>query len=174
MDISNRASWGAKAPKKPYSQMPIIVKGIKFHYTGGYVDPEIVNSRGIAIKMLQAFQHLHMAGHGWNDFAYNYAISPDEVFTGRGMRNMSAANGAGFNSGHYAVLLMVGNTGLLQPPDSMLNLACDLIDYMHTKDPRMGKELKGHRDGYSTECPGDHVYKWVKAGCPRPKKKEGK
>jgi peptidoglycan hydrolase-like protein with peptidoglycan-binding domain len=31
-----------------------------------------------------------------------------------------------------------------------------------------GNEIKGHRDGYSTDCPGPKLYAWVKAGAPRP------
>ncbi|MFF3871188.1 peptidoglycan-binding protein [Streptomyces sp. NPDC001978] len=32
-----------------------------------------------------------------------------------------------------------------------------------------GDEIKGHRDGYATACPGDALYAWVKKGAPRPK-----
>lgn len=31
-----------------------------------------------------------------------------------------------------------------------------------------GAEIKGHRDGYATTCPGVKLYAWVKKGAPRP------
>jgi len=31
-----------------------------------------------------------------------------------------------------------------------------------------GKEIKGHRDGYATACPGGPLYAWVQKGAPRP------
>jgi hypothetical protein len=31
-----------------------------------------------------------------------------------------------------------------------------------------GNEIKGHRDGYATACPGGPLYAWVQKGAPRP------
>jgi hypothetical protein len=90
-----------------------------------------------------------------------------KVFEGRGLHHLPAANGAGLNSGHYAVLGLVGNSGLVTPTDEILDAILDAIDYLRDKG-RAGKEIKGHRDGYSTDCPGDALYAWVKKGAPRP------
>jgi hypothetical protein len=37
-----------------------------------------------------------------------------------------------------------------------------------------GDEVKGHRDGYATECPGDWLYGWIERGWPRPNDGAGK
>ncbi|MEU7742550.1 peptidoglycan-binding protein [Nonomuraea sp. NPDC049158] len=90
-----------------------------------------------------------------------------KVFEGRGLHHLPAANGAGLNSGHYAVLGLVGNAGLVEPPDGLLNGILDAVEYVRERG-KAGKEIKGHRDGYSTDCPGEPLYAWVKRGAPRP------
>ncbi|WP_246083125.1 peptidoglycan-binding protein [Nonomuraea diastatica] len=90
-----------------------------------------------------------------------------KVFQGRGPHHLPAANGPGLNSGHYAVLGLVGNTGLVQPPDGVLHAIVDAIEHLRGRG-RAGKEIKGHRDGYATDCPGDPLYAWVRRGAPRP------
>lgn len=172
MLTTSRKEWKARPPKRPYAPLPKKVKGIKWHYTGGFVSPDIVDNHQKCLEMIRSFQNHHMDGNGWNDFAYNYAVCPHEVIIGRGMKVMSSANGnPTLNKGHYAVLLLVGSSGLTVPPDSMLEQACDLKEHIRTHGP-CGNELKGHKDGYATSCPGAPVYKWVQAGCPRPKKEE--
>ncbi|MFI7124497.1 peptidoglycan-binding protein [Nonomuraea sp. NPDC050153] len=90
-----------------------------------------------------------------------------KVFEGRGLHHLPAANGPGLNAGHYAVLGLVGDAGLVQPPDGVLHAILDAIQYLRDKG-RAGKEIKGHRDGYSTDCPGDPLYAWIRRGAPRP------
>jgi len=64
---------------------------------------------------------------------------------------------------------MVGNKGLVDPSDDMLNGIRDAIEYVRAKGDA-GNEIKGHRDGYSTDCPGPKLYPWVQKGAPRPAK----
>ncbi|MER6947646.1 peptidoglycan-binding protein [Nonomuraea sp. NPDC000554] len=90
-----------------------------------------------------------------------------KVFEGRGPHHLPAANGAGLNSGHYAVLGLVGNAGLVVPPDTMLHAILDAAGHLRELG-NAGKEIKGHRDGYNTDCPGERLYAWVKRGAPRP------
>nr|WP_229806135.1 peptidoglycan-binding protein [Microbispora rosea] len=90
-----------------------------------------------------------------------------KVFVGRGPGHLPAANGPGLNSGHYAVLGLVGNAGLVQPTDGVLHAILDAVEYLRAKGGA-GKEIKGHRDGYSTDCPGGPLYAWIKKGAPRP------
>ncbi|MEV0622755.1 peptidoglycan-binding protein [Nonomuraea sp. NPDC050404] len=99
----------------------------------------------------------------------SYVACPHQkVFEGRGLYRLPAANGPGLNAGHYAVLGLVGNVGLVEPPTAMLRAILDAVEYVRLHG-RAGKEIKGHRDGYATDCPGDPLYDWVKRGAPRPK-----
>ncbi|MBX6381909.1 MAG: peptidoglycan-binding protein [Microbispora sp.] len=90
-----------------------------------------------------------------------------KVFVGRGPGHLPAANGPGLNSGHYAVLGLVGNAGLVQPTDGLLHAILDAVEYLRAEGGA-GKEIKGHRDGYPTDCPGDSLYAWIRKGAPRP------
>lgn len=90
-----------------------------------------------------------------------------KVFEGRGLHHLPAANGAGLNAGHYAVLGLVGNAGLINPPDNVLHGILDAIQHLRDKGAA-GREIKGHRDGFETDCPGEPLYAWVKRGAPRP------
>ncbi|MFG1944353.1 peptidoglycan-binding protein [Nonomuraea sp. NPDC048826] len=100
------------------------------------------------------------------------ACPHQKVFEGRGLNRLPAANGSGLNQGHYAVLGLVGNAGLVQPPDGMLHAILDAIEHAR-QNGRAGKEIKGHRDGYATDCPGEPLYAWVRKGAPRPGQSEG-
>ncbi|WP_245642644.1 peptidoglycan-binding protein [Nonomuraea candida] len=95
------------------------------------------------------------------------ACPHQKVFEGRGLHRLPAANGPGLNAGHYAVLGLVGNSGLVQPPDAMLHAILDAIEHAR-QNGNAGKEIKGHRDGFATDCPGEPLYAWVKRGAPRP------
>ncbi|MFF0245150.1 peptidoglycan-binding protein [Streptosporangium sandarakinum] len=90
-----------------------------------------------------------------------------KVFEGRGLHHLPAANGPGLNSGHYAVLGLVGSTGLTKPTDGILHAVLDAVEYLRAEGGA-GREIKGHRDGYATDCPGEPLYAWVKRGAPRP------
>lgn len=167
IDLVSRADWGARAPRGSYSPLTS-TKGVKVHYTGGRVDPAIVNDHAKCVAMVKSIQSFHMDGNGWLDIGYSMIACPHrKVFVGRGPGNLPAANGSGLNSGHYAVLGLVGNSGLVQPTDGILHAILDAIAYLKEKGGA-GKEIKGHRDGYSTDCPGDALYAWVQKGAPRP------
>jgi hypothetical protein len=90
-----------------------------------------------------------------------------KVFEGRGLYHLPAANGPGLNAGHYAVLGLVGDSGLVQPPDGVLHGILDAVQHVRDRG-RAGREVKGHRDGHATDCPGDPLYAWVRRGAPRP------
>nr|WP_062330828.1 peptidoglycan-binding protein [Herbidospora sakaeratensis] len=90
-----------------------------------------------------------------------------KVFVGRGPDRLPAANGSGLNSDHYAVLGLVGNAGFVKPTNDLLHGILDAIDYLR-QEGGAGTEIKGHRDGFSTDCPGAALYAWVERGAPRP------
>jgi hypothetical protein len=171
IDLVSRREWRARAPKGDYTQLDS-TKGVKVHYTGGVVDPDIVDDHAGCVSLVRSIQNHHMDGNGWIDVGYTYLACPHQkVFEGRGLHHLPAANGAGLNAGHYAVLGLVGNSGLVQPPDGVLHAILDAIQHLRDSGDA-GREIKGHRDGYDTDCPGDPLYAWVKRGAPRPGRQE--
>ncbi|GGS49733.1 N-acetylmuramoyl-L-alanine amidase [Planobispora rosea] len=167
IDLVSRREWGARSPRGSYSSLTS-TRGVKIHYTGGRVDPGIVNDHARCVKLVKSIQSHHMDGNGWVDIGYSMIACPHrKVFVGRGPKRLPAANGAGLNSAHYAVLGLVGSSGLVQPNDAMLHAILDAVEYLRDRGGA-GREIKGHRDGYSTSCPGDPLYAWIRRGAPRP------
>ena len=168
MKLVTRRQWGARSARSQAGYLAS-TRGVKVHYTGSYVDPRLADDHGRCAAMMRQIQNGHMDGNGWNDIGYSFAVCPHRyVYEGRGLHALPAANGPGLNTGHYAVLGMVGNKGLVTPTDDMLHGIRDAIEHVRAKGGA-GKEIKGHRDGYSTDCPGAKLYTWVKQGAPRPK-----
>ncbi|WP_113699777.1 N-acetylmuramoyl-L-alanine amidase [Nonomuraea lactucae] len=167
IDLVARRDWRARAPRGDYTRLAS-TRGVKVHYTGGRVEPGIVGDHAGCVSLVQSIQRHHMDGNGWMDIGYSFVACPHrKVFEGRGLHNLPAANGAGLNSGHYAVLGLVGNAGLVQPTDGLLHAILDAIEHARERGDA-GREIKGHRDGFSTDCPGEPLYAWVRRGAPRP------
>lgn len=171
IERTGAGGWNARSPSQPLAAMPAAhnVLGVKVHYTGGNVNVAMGKADGhhLCDDAVRGIQLGHMNGNGWSDIGYSYVVCPHRyVFTGRGFGKLPAANGPGLNSGHYAVLGLVGNSGLVTPTDDMLNGIRDIIEWL--RDKGVGDQIKGHRNGYSTDCPGAKLYAWVVDGAPRP------
>ena len=167
MKLISRKSWGARSARAAASYLGS-TRGVKVHYTGGAENTRMEHDHSLCAGRVRGIQNGHMDGNGWNDVGYSALVCPHgDVFVGRGLHALPAANGEGLNSGHYAVCGLVGNKGLTQPTPAMLNGIRDAIEWLR-KEGGAGNEIKGHRDGYATDCPGGPLYAWVRKGAPRP------
>lgn len=172
MNLITRAEWRAKKPTAQYTRLSS-TRGVKIHYTGGKVPADLAGSgnHDRCVDLVRDIQSMHMSGgrgERYIDLGYSMVCCPHRsTFMGRGPHALPAANGAGLNSGHYAILALVGSSGLTDPNDDMLNALVDAIEYLREHGDA-GREVKGHRDGYDTSCPGDPLYQWVRAGAERP------
>jgi hypothetical protein len=158
--------WRARDPKGEVrlAQPP---KGVKIHYVGARVDPATVKRHAACVELVKGIQRQHMDVNLWADVGYTALVcSHREVFVGRGPGVLPAANGKGLNSDHYAVCALVGDSGLVVPPADMLHGLVDAIEWLRGEGA--GRQVKGHRDGYSTSCPGEWLYGWLGRGYPRP------
>lgn len=170
MQLVTRAEWGAKPPTADWTYVSGTL-GVKVHYEGTPVPSELPNHHEWCAGRVRDIQASHMANtsEGYIDIAYSAVVCPHGyVFEGRGLHHKTAANGNGtLNQNHYAVCGMVGDSGLTQPTDAMLNGIRDAIEWFQNYGGA-GDEIRGHRDGYPTDCPGEPLYHWVEAGAPRP------
>lgn len=165
--LVSRRAWGARSPRSAAGRLSS-TRGVKVHYTGDHVDPALADHHERCDDRVRAIQDAHMDGNGWNDIGYSMVVCPHGyAYMGRGPHALPAANGPGLNSGHYAVCGIVGAKGLTEPTDAMLNGIRDAIEYLR-EEGDAGGEIKGHRDGYATDCPGEPLYAWVGKGAPRP------
>lgn len=162
-----RSHWDGEAPRGSLASVGR-TKGVKFHYTGGYVSPKVVTDHDECKKLVKQFQKQHF-GQGWTTLGYNAVACGHKdskgryyLMAGRGVGKLPAANGAGLNTGHQAILVLVGSSGHTQPTADQVAAARAGAAYVRAQGH--GSEIKGHRDGYSTSCPGEPLYKLLRAG----------
>lgn len=165
MQFVSRSKWGARASRG--TSYLASTKGVKVHYVGSPVSSMLLTQHSLCDDMVRQIQKSHMDGNGWNDIGYSALVCPHGyVFEGRGLHRLPAANGEGLNSGHYAVCGLVGDSGLRVPTDQMYNGIRDAIEWLRSKGDA-GNEIKRHKDGYATSCPGPYLSDWVLRGAPR-------
>ncbi|MFH8793857.1 peptidoglycan-binding protein [Streptomyces sp. NPDC017941] len=172
MKFVSRAQWRARPSRYPLTYIRS-TRGVKIHYEGTAVPASLARPENHTrcagrVRDLQA-SHLANQAEDYSDLAYNAIVCPHGyVYEGRGAHKKTGANGtAALNSAHYAVCAMLGNTGLTTPTDAQLDGLRDAIEWLRTSGGA-GKEIRGHRDGYPTACPGGPLYAWVQRGAPRP------
>ncbi|WP_411078480.1 peptidoglycan-binding protein [Streptomyces sp. cmx-10-25] len=167
MKLVTRSQLGWPASAAP-SQAT--TRGVKVHYEGTPVSTRLLTDHTACVAEWQAIRTSHLANtaEGYSDVAYNYAACPHGfLLEGRGIGKRTGANGnQELNRGHYAIVGLVGSEGLTQPTDAMLSAIRDGIELL--RQHGAGAEIKGHRDGYATTCPGGPLYAWVQKGAPRP------
>ena len=113
-------------------------------------------------------------GNGWNDIGYNFLIAQDgTVFEGRTGNNsiegdnVIGAHFCGKNTGTMGICLL-GNYNETAVPEIQKKSLIELAAWKMAKEhlllntQEISDELKysisGHRDGCSTECPGENLY----------------
>ncbi|WP_405848186.1 peptidoglycan-binding protein [Streptomyces niveus] len=167
MKLVTRAALGWPASAAPSQSS---TKGVKVHYEGTAVSTKLLTDHNACLAEWKAIRKSHLANtaEGYSDVAYNYAACPHGfLLEGRGLRKRTGANGnQALNQAHYAILGLVGSSGLTEPTDAMLSAIRDGIELLRKNGA--GNEIKGHRDGYATACPGTALYAWVLKGAPRP------
>jgi hypothetical protein len=167
MKVVTRADLGWPGSAAPLQATTL---GVKIHYEGTPVSVSLLSDHGACLREWQNIRASHLANtvENYSDVAYNYAACPHGyLLEGRGIGRRTGANGnQDLNRAHYAIVGLVGDSGLVQPTSAMLGAIRDGIELLRAHGA--GQEIKGHRDGYATSCPGGPLYAWVQAGAPRP------
>lgn len=161
MEYVSRSELGWPASAAPSQTDPVL--GVKVHYEGTPV-PEVEHSKCAGRWTAIRNSHLANTAEGYSDVAYNWAVcNHGVIFEGRGLGKRTGANGSQpLNRSHYAILWMGGTRGVVTPSAKAVTALQEVIRYL--RGHGTGKEIKGHRDGYATACPGDALYALVKAG----------
>lgn len=149
----------------PASAAPeqLTTKGVKVHYEG---TPVHLNSHGECIQEVKDIRESHLANkeENYSDIAYNFLVCKHGyVFEGRGKRKRTGANGnQDLNRAHYAICGLLGDSGDTNPTPEMVEGIKWAIAYL--RGYGAGREIRGHRDGYATACPGGPLYALVQNG----------
>lgn len=167
MKLVTRAALGWPPSAAPLQST---TSGVKVHYEGTPVSLRLLTDHDACIDEWKAIRASHLANavENYSDVAYNYAACPHGyLLEGRGIGRRTGANGnQELNRAHYAIVGLVGSSGLTEPTDGMLHAIRDGIELLRRNGA--GSEIKGHRDGFATACPGGPLYAWVQRGAPRP------
>ena len=131
-------------------------------------------------QIVRSIYTFHTQSNGWDDIGYNYLIAANgSIYKGRDPEkidieqdNVQGAHFCGKNAGTMGVCL-IGDLQTNEPTDTQLNALIHLLKWKVKKSalaplrfkehPKPGDKLlsviAGHRDGCSTLCPGDNLYK---------------
>lgn len=154
MAIITRAQWGARKPRSvtPCYWTPGGAAWV--HYRGARVGSPIPSTPEGERAEMRNIQAYHQ-GQGWADIGYNFVVFPSgRAYEGRGAR-VVASHCPGHNT--ELGVCVIWDDGAKLPPAAALEAVLNLA---RRYDRRT---LKGHRDGYSTSCPGGALYSWVQS-----------
>lgn len=135
-------------------------QGLVIHYDGG--------DQGLADRphsMCLAYWRRTKAFHvgparEWADIGYSFGACPHGyILEGRGLYRVQAAQPSG-NSTWYSVTLMSGPGE--DPTPEQIDAVRQLRAWLMSKG--VGPAVRGHRDFFSTSCPGDRLYALVRNG----------
>jgi hypothetical protein len=168
-EMIDQTEWRAGLPDPDYQRIHQKVQNIIIHHTAGS------NSDTDYTVVVRNIYVYHTQIRGWSDIGYNYLIAQSgTIFKGRDpgeyeQDNVMGAHFCNNNSGTMGISIMGTYTDVV-PPDTALQSLIALVSW------KLGKEhldplghyyhplnaelpaIAGHRDGCSTECPGNSLY----------------
>jgi hypothetical protein len=119
------------------------------------------NTGAAAMRSIDAAHRVN----GWSGIGYNHVVMLDgSAWEGRGW-NLVGAHCSRHNTSGVGVQIHLGGD---QAPTQAALASCRALYDEACR--RSGRELaiKGHQDGYATECPGVILEAWVREGMPAP------
>lgn len=155
VDYLPRTEWGARpANGGPGSLTVSRVKGVAIHWPGTSSKTSIRTKAAVA-SALRGWQAYHMDSRGWSDIAYQVAVDQEgRVWTLRGLRTQSGANGNNDLNEDYGAILLVLIAGE-QPTAAMkASVRAVIADFrkLYPNGTRTVPHSAIRPDG--TDCPG--------------------
>lgn len=157
MKLVKRSAFGWGATGAAHARP---TRGLVIHYDGS--DQNLAGKEHAeCVDYWRRTRKFHMGSNrGWSDIGYSFGCCPHgHTFEGRGLDRIQAAQPGG-NADWYSVTLMSGPGE--RPTAEQINAVRELRAWL--MDKGVGSLVKGHRDFYSTSCPGDLLYGLVKDG----------
>lgn len=179
--IVGRSEWGAdeslSTEEPAYGKE---VKAVFVHHTAQSNAYDCADSPAI----MRGLQALHVRTNGWKDIGYNFVVDKcGTVFEGRrggADRPVIGAHTLGFNTDTAGIAVIGDHTGQ-DPPDAATDAVARIATWKLARygyDPassvtipavtdngkyRPGQDvtfrrISGHRDAFTTECPGAALY----------------
>jgi hypothetical protein len=165
----DQSQWRSGLPAPDYNRIYTDVKHVIVHHSAGS------NSNTNYTQVVRDIYLYHTQVNGWSDIGYNYLIAQDgTIFKGRDplsgdQDNVQGAHFCGTNSNTMGICLL-GTYSTTSPAKKTEESLFQLITWKLDKEqlhptgafPFSGlgdlNVVSGHRDGCSTECPGQQTY----------------
>ncbi|MEU9122063.1 peptidoglycan recognition protein [Streptomyces sp. NPDC048506] len=178
--IVTRAGWGADERLREKSFLyNKTVRAAFVHHSGSGNNYSCAQSP----LLIRAMYRFHVKSNHWRDIGYNFLVDKcGTVYEGRAggvAKPVMGAHTLGFNSESTGVAVLGTFTGA-EPPRPAINAVARLTAWklgLYGVDPRAVVQLlssgsnrfpkgarvamhtlSGHRDGFTTDCPGIHLY----------------
>ncbi|MDQ0750838.1 hypothetical protein QF034_005069 [Streptomyces africanus] len=179
--VTSRSAWGAdESLVKDPPTYTTDTKAMFVHHTAGTNDYTCAESASIVRGVFL----YHVRSNGWNDIGYHFLVDKcGTVFEGRagGMdKPVLGAHTYGFNTATSSVSVLgdyskttanaavresvakvaawkLGLYGIDPTGTTVLTAGADNGKYKAGQKVTLHR-ISGHRDGYPTECPGQHLY----------------
>ena len=160
--------WRDGLPLPNTSRSFTNVKHLIIHHSAG------TNSSSDWMEVVRSIYIFHTETRGWSDVGYNYLIDPNGILyegrdpVGGAQDNVLGAHFCGKNSGTMGTCLM-GTYTTVPPTEEAVATLQELLAWKADKEQLnvfgtathsggILPHIAGHRDGCSTECPGQMTY----------------
>ncbi|CAL1680429.1 unnamed protein product [Lasius platythorax] len=160
LNVISKAEWGARASKSPAANLKIKpAPNVIIHHSTG---PSCETQAECQLKV-RGIQNEHMNNKGWSDIGYNFVIGEDgNVYEGRGW-GKKGAHSIPFNSKSIGICI-IGNYSNRTPKAAAIQAVAKLITRgVNNGEIKSDYKLLGHRQTWSTACPGDSLYTMIQS-----------
>jgi len=151
-EVVSRDGWGAKPPKSAYSSHT--PRDLVVHHT---FLPKAGDYTGAAT--IRGIQRYHQNKRGWKDIGYHFLVGPDGIIYQGRPETVVGAHVIPNRDKVGVCLIGDFETGGDSLPEVQREAALSILTWLASRygvDPQ-GK-ITGHRDWWSTGCPGDELY----------------
>jgi hypothetical protein len=163
--IASCATWGARQPSSTLTQISSNPNKILIHHTDTANSTDYSLSH--AYSLARSIQNYHMDSNGWSDTGQHFTLSRGGyLMEGRHYSLSHLTSGSGMVVGAHCPgqndqAIGIENEGTymtVAPPAALYNQLVTFCAYICQKYGLGATKIYGHRDYYSTDCPGDVLY----------------
>ena len=152
-----RSSWSAQQIDTSNIEPMQPIYRLTVHHSGDAED-----ATGIPADHLRQFERAHK-DKGWACIGYHFVIARDgTVYEARPIKYQGAHATGENNFGNIGICLM-GNFDSRPIPIAQRKALENAVSRLKKKYGIASKELYGHRDFKTTDCPGRYVMSWLEA-----------
>jgi hypothetical protein len=163
--IYSCAEWGARPPADVLTTLDHPANRILIHHIASANSTDY--SLAHAFQVARDDQHDHIDNNGWSDTGQHFTVSRGGYrLEGRhgsldALRGRTTMIQGAHCPGQNTNAIGIENEGLytsVEPPETQFASLVVFCAYICRQYGIPVEEIKGHRDFYNTECPGDKLY----------------